>query len=199
MTNPLETDKFLKLRIDLDNAITYGDFKLAEELAENGLSLAHQERNSGEIEYFKGQLALLDEDYLVAIDHFDKAAEYNPKDGAAYNDRALCMVELGVIENAFTYFDKGIKVEPDYATVWHNKGWLLNKIGKYDEAIECFNKTLELDSGRAVTYENLADVYLNKGDKKKALEYYYKAVKILKKEYKYIKEELEKRIKNLEG
>jgi tetratricopeptide (TPR) repeat protein len=199
MTNPLETDKFLKMRLALDDAITYGDFKLAEEIAEEGLFLAHKEKNLGEIEYFKGQLALLNEDYLTAIDHFDKAAEYNPKDGAAYNDRALCMVELGVIENALTYFDRGIKAEPDYATVWHNKGWLLNKVGKYDEAIECFNKTLDLDPDRAVTYENLADAYLNKGDKKKAVEYYCKAIKSLKGQHRDIEEELEKRIKRLKS
>jgi Tfp pilus assembly protein PilF len=190
-------DEFLKLRLDLDEAITYGNIKSAKVIAEKGLDLSNKKNLQSEIEYFKGQLALLREDYLIAIGHFDNAIKINPKDGAAYNDRALCMIELGVIENAFTYFDRGIKAEPDFATIHHNKGWLLNKTGKYDEAIECFKKALELSSDRPVTYENLAVAYANKGSKRTALIYYNKAVKILKSEYKETREELKRQIEKL--
>ncbi|MDD5167076.1 MAG: tetratricopeptide repeat protein, partial [Candidatus Omnitrophica bacterium] len=126
---------FSGLRAKLDEAITYGTHKEALKLAREGLSDARSKALLGEIEYFKGQLDLLKGNFTSAIEHFDLAVKHNPADGAAYNDRALCMVELGVIDEAFYYFDKGIEVEPDYATIYHNKGWLLNNIGRHSEAI----------------------------------------------------------------
>lgn len=172
-------DEFLKLRIELDDAITYGSVEAAKTLVEKGLHRATKKELLGEIEYFKGQLGIINEDYKRAIAHFDKAVEYNPNDGAAFNDRALCMVELGNLDEAFYCFDKGIEVEPDYATVYHNKGWLLNKMGRYTEAIKCFKKALELQPNRAVTYEGLADAYRNLSKYSKAIKAYQNALENL--------------------
>ena len=170
----------LKLRLKLDEAITYGTAQEALALAGEGLKAALDKGLAGEVEYFKGQLELINENYTTAIEHFDAAIRHNPADGAAYNDRALCMVELGIIDEAFAYFDKGIEVEPDYATIYHNKGWLLNHTGRYSEAIRCFEKALELEPDRAVTYDNLADALLNLSDHKGALEAYRKVLRLLK-------------------
>ena len=170
----------IDLRIKLDEAITYGTQEEAQELARHGLKEAQVCSLPGEIEYFKGQLALIGENFTTAIEHFDKAIKYNPSDGAAYNDRALCMVELGIIDEALVYFDKGIAVEPDYATIYHNKGWLLNNIGRHKQAIGCFRKALELEPERAVTYDNLADALLNLNDYEGALAAYKKVLQLLK-------------------
>ncbi len=170
----------IALRLKLDEAITYGTHKEAVALAKEGLSQAQAGNLAGEREYFKGQLELLAENFASAIEHFDAAINNNPADGAAYNDRALCMVELGVIDGAFYYFDKGIEVEPDYATVYHNKGWLLNNIGRHQEAIGYFKKALELEPGRAVTYDNLADALFNLCDYQGAQEAYRKVLQLLK-------------------
>jgi tetratricopeptide (TPR) repeat protein len=163
------------LRIKLDEAITYGTKKEAFLLAKDGLKKAKKKNLSGEISYFKGQIEILKKRYTSAIEYFDAAIRFNPKDGAAYNDRALCMVELGIIDEALIYFDKGIEVESDYATIYHNKGWLLNNIGRYREAIACFRKALALEPDRPVTYDNLADALYNLADYKGALEAYKKA------------------------
>ncbi len=170
----------LQIRLKLDEAITYGTKSSALKIARSGLRQAQKIGPAGEIEYFKGQIALLRDNFAIAIGHFDKAIEYNPKDGAAYNDRALCMVELGIIDEAFYYFDKGIEVEPDYATIYHNKGWLLNNIGRHSEAIRYFKKALGLEPNRAVTYDNMADALLNLADYKGALEAYGKVLILLK-------------------
>ena len=181
---------FTELRIRLDEAITYGCSELARELAKAGLRRAREAELKGEIEYFKGQIEILNGNYYKAIKHFDQAVSYNPNDGAAFNDRALSMVELGIIDEAFYYFDKGIEAEPDYATVYHNKGWLLNKIGRYNEAIEYFKKALRLEPERAVTYENLADALVSLSDYKGALAAYEKAFDLLKPDYSDIKEQI---------
>jgi len=191
-------DFLLNLRLQLDEAITYQDEKRARLIALNGLKLAKTKELLGEIEYFKGQLEILNENFKKAIAHFDRAIRFNPKDGASYNDRALCMVELGTIDEALEYLDKGIKVEPDFATIHHNKGWLLNKLGRHTEAIRCFKRALKLDRRRAVTYENLADALYNLGDLKGALRAYKKTISLLDPKYSHIKKQLIDRIKKVE-
>jgi tetratricopeptide (TPR) repeat protein len=169
-------------------------------LARKFLKVAQEKSSNAEIEYFKGQVQMLQGNFSSAIEHFDRAIKFNPLDGASYNDRALCMVELGIIDEALYYFDKGIEVEPDYATVYHNKGWLLNNIGKHTEAIRCFKKALKLDSERPVTYDNLADALYNLGDFKGACEAYKEVLRMLKPgSCKAIRREIEKKIKSLEG
>jgi tetratricopeptide (TPR) repeat protein len=170
----------LELRLKLDEAITYGSKSPALKIARSGLRQSLKLGLAGEIEYFKGQIELLHENFASAIEHFDRAIALNPKDGAAYNDRALCMVELGIIDEAFRYFDKGIEAEPDYATIYHNKGWLLNNIGRHKEAVRYLQKALELEPGRAVTYDNLADALLNLADLSGARDAYEKVLKLLK-------------------
>jgi len=170
----------MELRIKLDEAITYGTHREAVKLAGQGLKEAEGDGLEGEVEYFKGQIEILNKNFTTAIEHFDAAIKYNPNDGAAYNDRALCMVELGIIDKAFYYFNKGIEVEPDYATIYHNKGWLLNNIGRHTEAIGCFKKALALEPNRAVTYDNLADSLFNLSDYQGALVAYKKVLELLK-------------------
>ncbi len=188
-----------ELRIKLDEAITYGSQAQAVRLAKEGLMQAGASGLSGEIEYFKGQLDILNEDFTSAIEHFDAAIKYNPRDGAAYNDRALCMVELGIIDQAFYYFDKGIEVEPDYATIYHNKGWLLNNIGRHTQALQCFKKALELEPERAVTYDNLADALFNLSDYQGACIAYKKVLELLGKgRCRGIRKEVAARIKSIE-
>ncbi|MFC1709453.1 tetratricopeptide repeat protein [Candidatus Omnitrophota bacterium] len=191
-------DDILKIRLDLDDAITHGDLTKARKLSQEGLSISRDRELLGEVEYFNGQIEILSENYPKAIKHFDKAIEYNPSDGASYNDRALCMIEMGIIDDALPYFDRGIEVEPDFATIHHNKGWLLNKIGRNREAIGCFSKALELDDERAVTYENLADAYWQLDDYKSALKALNKALDVLDPHYLHIRQELLDKIRNIQ-
>jgi tetratricopeptide (TPR) repeat protein len=189
-----------ELRIKLDEAITYGGRLEAVKLARQGLKEAESKDLQGEIEYFKGQLELLNDNFYQAIEHFDAAIKHNPNDGAAYNDRALCMVELGIIDEAFSYFDKGIEVEPDYATIYHNKGWLLNNIGRYSEAIEYFKKALELEPKRPVTFENLAEALLNLSDYRGAQDAYKKVLELLKPAYcQHIRKQIMAKIEFIEN
>lgn len=187
------------MRLKLDEAITYGTHEEALRLARQGREAASAKGLLAEEEYFKGQEELLNGNFASAIEHFDTAIKINPQDGAAYNDRALSMVELGIIDEAFYYFDKGIEAEPDYATVYHNKGWLLNNIGRHSEAIRYFNKALQLEPHRAVTYDNLADALLSLRDYRGALSAYRRVLELLKPDScQEIRQEISRQIDRLE-
>jgi tetratricopeptide (TPR) repeat protein len=189
-------ENFNKIRRELDDAITYADFDRARELAGQGYEAARYQENLGEMMYFQAQFAIIEEDFQEAKNFFDLAVKFNPNDGASFNDRALCVIELGGDSaQALADFDHGIKVEPDYASVYHNKGWYLNKLGRHQEAIVYFEKTLLLEPNRAVTYENLADAYLNLQKVDQAVAAYYQAIACLKPAYAHIKEQIEEKIR----
>jgi len=189
---------FTTLRRKLDDAITFADIDLARELAEEGLKSAESQELLGEMMYFKAQREIIDENYEEAIKFLDLAIKYNPSDGAAFNDRALCIIECeGNEAQALADFNQGIKVESDYASVYHNKGWYLNQLGRHQEAIPYFEKTLELEPARAVTYENLAETYINLGENQKAIVAFRKAFQCLKASHTDIKDQIESKIKIL--
>lgn len=185
------------LRRRLDDAITYAGTSAAGRLVQEGLRISRERGMHAEEMYFKAQQEILEGNFNDAIVYLDSAIKLNPLDGAAYNDRALCMVEMGMTDAAIPYFDKGIEKEPDYATIYHNKGWLLNKIGEHRQAAALFGKALEIEPNRAVTYENLADAYLNLGLKKEALEALRKALEFLPSSCPEIREQIESGIKEL--
>lgn len=189
---------FSELRRKLDDALTYADFETAKRIAEEGRMHAEFEEQLGEIMYFKAQTLIINEYFEEAVRCLDQAIYYNPHDGAAYNDRALCRLELGAgEEEILADFDKGIEVEPDYATIYHNKGWFLNKIGQHSEAITYFELTLALEPKRAVTYENLADAYLHLGNIEEAVRSFQQALHYLNPRYTEIRRQLETKIEIL--
>jgi len=189
--NPFD---FQKYRLLIDEAITYNEPEKARQLAQEAYTAAQLGEVVGERMYFGAQLLIIDEDFAGAIKCLDLAIKYNPKDGAAYNDRALCMIELGQIDEALKFFDRGIEVEPDFATIHHNKGWYLSQLGHYTGALASFSQVLAIDANRAVTYENMADCFYKMGCIPEAIKAYQKAVSLLSDRCIEIKNELERLI-----
>lgn len=187
-----------ELRVLLDEAITYDDRSAALKYVEDGYRLARERELLGEMMYFKAQREIIDGDFSVALKYLDLAIKHNPCDGAAFNDRALCMIEMGILEGVMEFFDKGIEVEPDYATIHHNKGWFLNKLGQHQEALKCYHQALAIEPNRAVTYENMANAYENAGCMKEALWAYKKAFELVKSSYQDIRQQIQERIRLLE-
>jgi len=180
----------LTIRLELDAAITYGHTSKARRLAAQGVKVARQQIDLAEVMYFRAQQKIINEEYREAIRFLDLAIRFNPQDGAAFNDRGLCMAEMGMLREALTYFDRGIAAEPNYATIYHNKGWLLNRLGRHTEAIMLFNKALDLEPDRAVTFENLADTYLQLGRLKEARDAYRQSLALLKSAPRTIREQI---------
>jgi len=188
---------FTKLRYSIDEAITFNDLKTAKQLALEGLSASMRKEVLSEQMFFSAQIEIIEERFEAAIKYLDKAIKYNPKDAAAFNDRALCMIELGIIYGVMEYFNKGIEVEPDHETVYHNKGWFLNKLGQHREALVFFEKALEINSDRAVTYENIANVYENLGDIDLAIAAYTEALRLIGSSFECVRGQINSQINRL--
>ncbi len=188
---------FTKLRRLIDEAITFHDLDKARHWIAEGVRSAQASECPGELMYFRAQEAVIDERFDTAMALLQRALVFNPSDGAAYNDIALCMVEMGKIDGVLEMFDQGIAVEGDYATIHHNKGWFLNKIGRSSEALVCFAQALVFEPQRVVTWENMANAYEEQGRIPEALAAYRKAVAFLPVSAGGIKQQLGAEIERL--
>lgn len=189
----LELD-FEKERRLLEREITFFHFKRAKKRIARCIK---QARNLNEVFYFYYFLAqeyILKEDFQEALKDIEKALRIRPDDALSYNDKALCLAELGKHKEAIAVFDEGIKKNRDSSLLYHNKGWLLHLLGKYKEALLYFKKALELDKSRVESLFSLADTYVQLGEDAEAKKYFRLTRIWIKGKSAYISKETLKRL-----
>lgn len=173
--------KYLQYQRELlDRQITYFHFSRAIRKINKCINLARKYKQPFFYYYFSSQVHIINDDFKAAISCLNKALILRPDDGCCYNDKALCLVELGKMDLAFNNFNQGIKREPDCASLYQNKGWLLHLHGRYKEAILCFHKAFEIDPDRIEAIFSLADTYQKLEDLTRARHYFLKVKLLLK-------------------
>lgn len=187
-----------KERKNLDRLITFFHFKSARRKIEKCLKFCQKHDDDFFFYYFLAQKCILRHDFNKAIKYLDSALKLRKDDGCTYNDKAICLAELGKYGKAMDCFDEGIRKDRDCASLYHNKGWLLNMLGKYRDAVIFFKKALEFEPGRAESLYSLADTYLHLGDRR-AKTYLQKALVQVKGKCSFIHKEILKQLKNIQG
>ncbi|MBN3038057.1 MAG: tetratricopeptide repeat protein [Candidatus Omnitrophica bacterium] len=194
--NPRSIEEIRRL---LNEALTFNKTEQAKELAREGFFVARQKELLGPMEYFQGELALIEDDFDVALKHFDKAIQFDPADGEVYNDKAICLAELGYEQEALDCFDQGIEAAVAYAPLYNNKGWLLIQMGRYEQALESCRKSLKYDPGSPVVYANIAAAQEKMNDIEGALSNLERALVFLAAEDQEARDWILSRIENLKG
>jgi tetratricopeptide (TPR) repeat protein len=182
----------------LDRLITFFQFKKAQHKVRKCIKQAKQKGDSFFTNFFLAQQYILKEDFMSALNFLNIALANKEFDGCAHNDKALCLAELGRLEEAYTCFQEGIRKDRDCVSLYHNKGWLLNTLGRYKESVLCFKKALELQDNRPESLYSLADTYVHLGETQKAKQYFRKALHYIKGKSAYMHKETLKRIKELD-
>ncbi|MFC1485301.1 O-antigen ligase family protein, partial [bacterium] len=78
-------------------------------------------------------------------------------------------VKLGLFDEGIKYYKEAISANPGYDEIYFNTGVMLYKKGLLDEALDFFIKSNEINPLNEGNTYALFNVYLKKGDKKKAL------------------------------
>jgi len=175
-----------KERKRLDREITFFHFKRAKKIIDKCLRIACKRKEEFFINYFTAQDCILKEKYSEAIKYLEKALHLRRNDGCSYNDKAICLAELGRYKEALQCFNEGIMRDKDCVSLYHNKGWLLNLLEKHKQAVLCFQKALELEPKRVESLYSLGDSYLNLGEEVRAKKYFSLALKEIKGKSHYI-------------
>jgi len=119
-------------------------------------------------------------DYSSAIENFMKAESIRKDDPKLYNAMGLAYMGKGLLKEAESCFEKALKLNPDYSEARNNFGVVLYQMGRYDEAIREFERVLSdvLYKTPQQAYLNLGLVYFAKGEMRRAVFYFKKAISL---------------------
>ena len=94
--------------------------------------------------------------YSEGKEAFGKALKLHEPLPDTLNELAICLMELGELDESFKKLQDALEMEPENTKVISNMGIVLLKMGKEDDAMRYFKIVLEIDKG-----DELAQKYLD--------------------------------------
>lgn len=94
-------------------------------------------------------------DYDQALESYTRALNLNPKNTAAYFNRALVYLKQFKYRKAAEDCDKAILLQPDYTKVYHRRALAYMELKEYEKALEDLKKVLETDPENQEANEKL--------------------------------------------
>ena len=94
-------------------------------------------------------------DYEQALESYTRALSLNPKNTAAYFNRALVYLKQFKYRKAAEDCDKAILLEPDYTKAYHRRALAYMELKEYEKALEDLKKVLETDPENQEANEKL--------------------------------------------
>ena len=109
-------------------------------------------------------------DFEAAAREAKRAFQADPDLLEAEYNYAIACQELGRYEEAIAAYAHVLDEVPEHAPSALNIGYGLQQLGKLDEAAEAFTRAIGIDPGFAKAHVNLADLRLQQGDPRAALD-----------------------------
>jgi tetratricopeptide (TPR) repeat protein len=126
-----------------------------------------------------GKSFLAQGDFTAGLNELLKAEELNPENSEIQYNLAIAYRFKDLHSKSITHFKKAIELRQNFSEAYNDLGNTYLILSKFDLAIKCFEKTLEnpVYATPHFAYNNLGQAYYNKGEYKKAVESYLKAIK----------------------
>jgi tetratricopeptide (TPR) repeat protein len=118
--------------------------------------------------YLKAEAKYKIGDYKEAIEHYNRAIEFNPYYAIAYANRGNAKENLGDLIGAIQDYTKALEINPISET-YTNRGNANDNLGNHKEAIQDYNKAIEINP-------NYSSAYYNRGIAKSKLINYKEAI-----------------------
>jgi len=83
--------------------------------------------------------------FSEAIEAYEKALQFNPKDADTYNDLGLAFHYTARPEKAVEILKRGAEVDPSFQRIWLSLGFVLTASGRGEEAKAALNKAIAID------------------------------------------------------
>jgi tetratricopeptide (TPR) repeat protein len=142
----------------------------------------HQPQDSGANEQAhlnQGIGYINDRQWDKAILEMNEALRFNPTNTIALEYRAGAHFANGHLEQAVTDYGLVIKIDPKNDRALYNRGAAYSAKEEFDKALLDFDRCLRLNPTNDLAYKARADIYYyKKGDFRKAVEDYRKALKL---------------------
>jgi tetratricopeptide (TPR) repeat protein len=95
-----------------------------------------------------------------AIADFDQALRIDPKNAAAYDNRANALDARGDWDDAIKDYNEALRLNPRDAYIYLNRGSLLREHGDFTGALADFAKTLAINPGEEAAHIGRVGIYL---------------------------------------
>lgn len=116
-------------------------------------------------------------DYTNAVAEYDLYIENHPdKSEVAYNNRAVCRMEMDYLEGATADMGRALELNEEYAIGHINRAQVYELALQYEDALAELDRAIELDPNYAPAYNNRAVVYRKFGNPEQALNDFYQAI-----------------------
>jgi lipoprotein NlpI len=126
-------------------------------------------------------------DSEIAVKACGELIRRDPKDVAAYYNRAMAYYNSEDIERAIADYTKVIELDPQHADAYNHRGLAYQHSGAIDRAIIDYGKAIEIDPGHADAYENRGNAYAVKGDYDRAIADHTKAIELDPEDSAYVR------------
>ena len=117
-----------------------------------------------------GALALARGTPAQAVEHYQKAVEWDPTSAVTHHDYAIVLSTLNRAREAVEQLKVACRLEPTNAEFQYTLGLGWNELGETQKAIECLQAAVRLDPGQARAWYNLGLALNSAGRLDKALE-----------------------------
>jgi protein O-GlcNAc transferase len=152
-----------------------GDLQKAEHICKDILEAQPTNLNARNL---LGVLCLQQKNYLLAIQHFEKAVSLGPNNPIVYFNLGNALRSKGNYGDAITSYQKAVQLDPNMADAYTNLGLVYQQRGDLQTAIACYQKAIQLDPNMTDAYNNLGLIYQQKGDFQTAITCYQKAIQL---------------------
>ena len=139
------------------------------DLAETYYQKAHEiAPKKAFLRYRLAETLIMQEKLNSAMKHVDELLARNPKKSDYLNLKGTILLQQMKPDQALLVFLENLRNNPRQATAYVNAGRALTVIGKFDPAERLFKIGIELDPENLKIYIRLLDIYLRRGDQKRA-------------------------------
>ena len=126
----------------------------------------------------EGKSAIYFDDYVSAIDNFNRIIRVKPYLSEPYFFRGLAKLNLDDFEGAVKDYTRAIELNPNYFHAYMYRGIAYQQLGQLEEAMADYDTAVAINPGDAYVYANRAVARAEMGDYKGAEEDYSRALRI---------------------
>lgn len=124
------------------------------------------QKNPGDLEARNGLGGVFAQqgNYKASLAQFDLALKQKADDGVALNGRAMMLLALKRVDEAFDTLERALKVDPDNIQALSNLALINHQNGRDDIAAPLWGRVLELDAADVDAHLGLGEIRMKKGD-----------------------------------
>lgn len=92
--------------------------------------------------------------HAAAVDTWHELLRLTPDEAEAHNNVAVCLAELGQLQDACAAARRAIELKPEYAEALANLGGFLGRLGRFQEGVAACDRAIAINPDWAEGYAN---------------------------------------------